>query len=86
MGCYSHPWCPRLGLKDPEVLSEQRLSIPSLSHLVPVPQGGLTSRNGAVIPGRLPPAFPPLDVRITLMIDPGGGLRVLAGVGGSLLP
>lgn len=81
-----HPWCPGLGLKDPEVLSEQRLSIPSLSPLISVPQGGLTSGNGAVTPGRLPPAFPPLAVRVTLMIDPGGGLRVLAGVGGSLLP
>lgn len=47
-----------------------------------VPQGDLTSRNGALTPGRLPPAFPPVAVRVTLMIYPGGGLRVLAGVGG----
>lgn len=71
------------GLKDPEVLGAAALVHPSLSLLIPAASTEPGPGNGAVTPGRLLSSFPtPFAVRVTLMIDLGGGLRVLAGVGG----
>ena len=77
------PVVPEAGSEGPRSVEQAALvhpfPVPTRLH---VPQGDLTSGNGALTPGRPPPPFPPLAVRVTLMIDPGGGLRVLAGVGG----
>ena len=77
------PVVPEAGSEGPRSVERAVLVYPfPVPTRLRVPQGDLTSRNGALTPGRLPPAFPPLAVRVTLMIDLGGGLRVLAGVGG----